>query len=325
MTKNILYIIGNGFDLHHGMRTSYYDFAAYLEKVDSHLHGLLEEYIDLMSEDDLWARFEENLANLDVEEILSDHTDRLPDYMSDDFRDRDRHVFPDIMDDMLKALTSTLFQRFKTFIQAVEIPPSAEEKMLKMDQKGLFFTFNYTPTLEELYHIDSANILYIHNKASSYYTDLILGHGINPEDLKPEEKTPPEGLNDEEQMEWYEQNDDYEYSYDTGKDTIYQYFSRSFKPSEKIIEDNSEYFSALTEISSIHVLGHSLSEVDLPYIRKIKESVDPDAIWHVSFYGAAEKRSRLSTLLSIGLKEENIRLFELREIQIANAQLELDL
>lgn len=325
MAVKSLYIVGNGFDRHHGMKTSYYDFAEYLRNADNHLYYLLESYINPMSEDSLWAYFEENLANMDVEAILNDNTNRLPDYASDSFRDSDRYIFPDIMQDTLEKLTKGLFERFKSFIQAVEIPAPAVLLMLKLNREGLFFTFNYTPTLEELYQIHPANILYIHNRGSSYYNDLVLGHGISPEKLKPEDKIPPEGLSDEEEREWYETIDDYEYSFNTGKDTIYDYFKRSFKPTRKIIEKNADYFSSLSEVVSVHVLGHSLSDVDLPYISTIKDSVSPNAIWHVSYFSAAEKQSHFETLSNMGIAHENIKMFKLAEIQIANAQLDLDL
>jgi len=321
-----LYIIGNGFDKHHGMQTSYYDFAEYLKSNDSHLLDLLESHIDPMSDDDLWARFEENLAKMDVESILSAHSDRLPDYVSDEFRSRDRYVFPDIMEDTLENLTDGLVNRFKDFILNVKTLESAQEKRLRLKKNALFFTFNYTATLENLYQIDSQYIFHIHNHAYSKHNNIILGHGIDPENLKDADKIPPKGLSFKEEAEWFQRlDDDYEYSYDTGKETIYRYFKRSYKPTKEIIEEHSHYFTSLSKIISVYILGHSLSDVDLPYIQKIKVSVSINTIWHVSYYGAKEKASHNKTMLNLGIKKENIKMVTLNKLQIANKQLALKL
>lgn len=81
---NRLYIIGNGFDMHHGLRTSYYDFKKYLYTNKNELHNTLEKFVSYpTSDEDLWAKFEQNLANLDIDEILSDNSDFLPNISSD--------------------------------------------------------------------------------------------------------------------------------------------------------------------------------------------------------------------------------------------------
>ena len=37
--EQILYIVGNGFDLHHGIPSSYAAFGRYLKEVDSETYG----------------------------------------------------------------------------------------------------------------------------------------------------------------------------------------------------------------------------------------------------------------------------------------------
>lgn len=61
--EKILYIIGNGFDLMHGVRSSYYDFGNTIGK-NSHIRFVLENYLE---SDDLWADFEGALATMNVE------------------------------------------------------------------------------------------------------------------------------------------------------------------------------------------------------------------------------------------------------------------
>lgn len=62
--SHTLFIIGNGFDIHHGLSTKYTDFRDYLKKKD---HKLLEELennfgID-SNEDYLWNSFEDRIKN----------------------------------------------------------------------------------------------------------------------------------------------------------------------------------------------------------------------------------------------------------------------
>ena len=62
-----LFIIGNGFDLMHGVSSSYYNFRDFLGR-NNELRNALELYI---RKDDLWANFEESLAYLDDEAMLA--------------------------------------------------------------------------------------------------------------------------------------------------------------------------------------------------------------------------------------------------------------
>ena len=64
MTPERLYIIGNGFDLHHGLKSRYWDFKLYLENKDKDLLEKLEEYF---SSDSLWSDFEGTLEYLNTE------------------------------------------------------------------------------------------------------------------------------------------------------------------------------------------------------------------------------------------------------------------
>lgn len=64
---------------------------------------------------------------------MSEYSDRLPDYASGEFRDSDRFVFPDIMQEHYESLTSELIEQFTQFIQSIIIPKSVSELKLDMD------------------------------------------------------------------------------------------------------------------------------------------------------------------------------------------------
>lgn len=320
-----LYIIGNGFDRHHEMETSYYNFAEYLRESDYELYDILESYFYYSQSDtDFWWRFEENLANFDIDQILEDHRDYLPDIGSDAFRDRDWHTFPDIMQNTLEKLTSDLIANFTNFIKSVEIPKSAVQRKINIDNDALFFTFNYTYTLEDLYKVNPKNILHIHNAAESRYSDIILGHGMNPDNFKEEEPTPPDGLSEQELEEWYESlSDDWDYSYDTGKENIIKYFTASYKNTKEIISENETFFNKLSGIDEVFVFGHSLTEVDILYFKEIRKLVNSSCKWTVSYLDNNEKESHKETLLNLGIEESNIELIQLKHIQIDTKQLKI--
>jgi hypothetical protein len=44
MNDLVLYIVGNGFDLHHQIKSSYSDFGEYVKTVDPELYETVEEY-----------------------------------------------------------------------------------------------------------------------------------------------------------------------------------------------------------------------------------------------------------------------------------------
>lgn len=319
-----LYVIGNGFDLHHKLKTSYYSFATYLKDQNPKLYDILDTYVSYPSSDtDLWYQFESNLANLNAEEILSENIGSLPDYFSNTFKPGDRFAFPDIMEEYLRLLTTGLIELFTEFIQQVEYPRSTKDYVVELDIEATFLSFNYTKTLEKLYGIDTERIRYIHNSAYFGSGHIILGHGITPKAFLEEGPEPPDDVDPEDYEEWYRNNTNWDYSYDTGKETLFHYFLLTYKPTEKVIQNNRSFFDSLKNVESVFVLGHSIAAVDLPYFEELVKSLKETVIWNVSFFNYSEKVRHLETLKDLGIPEERIIQFELTAIQKSNVQLKL--
>ncbi|MDP1815420.1 MAG: bacteriophage abortive infection AbiH family protein [Leadbetterella sp.] len=316
-----IYIIGNGFDLHHDLKTKYSNFATYLEANNKDLYDILKNHISFpQSDPDLWSNFEENLANLDVDEILSDNSYVLPNYASDDFREGDRYLFPDIMDEYFEKLKK-LIEEFQGFIQNVEYLMISEELKIELESDSFFLTFNYTNTLERLYKIDKKNILYIHNSAFYGSGRIILGHGMDPKHFQEQLQEPPDDVDIDDYEKWYQENVDYEYSYNTGEENLMRYFEATFKPTKEIINSHSSFFSSINKYKEVFILGHSLSNIDLPYFEEIFKNSSPNTEWRVSYYNGEEGKKHFETLINLGIKEDKITLFNLPEIQQNNRQL----
>lgn len=316
-----LYIIGNGFDMYHGLDTKYQSFGFFLKEKYSQIYEYLTDYYGLPYLEDIgekyieWSYFESALADLDYETVLDDNSDYLANPASDDFRDADWHALQQVMKGVVDDLTENLFDAFKEFILQIKFPILTHKDSLKIDNTSVFISFNYTDTLEFYYNVPFRNILYIHNKAKSNEV-LILGHGTDPDKFNVEEEKMPEGLSIEEQYEWQEHmSDNYDFSYEQGKDEILGYFSKSFKYTEDIIAKNKLFFDGLKNIEQVIVLGHSISDVDQPYFEKIIRSINnKDIMWTASYYG--EKQSIYDNMKAIGLNDAQITLITLDEIKI---------
>jgi len=317
-----LYVIGNGFDVHHELDTKYTSFGLYLKNhypdvyevlLEHYGFGELEPKSPSSMSDPLWSEFETNLSNLDTESVLEAHIESMPCYADPNFRDRDRYIFRTDMEQILELLTNKLYKAFKEFILAVKFPPLNDKKLIRLDRNATFLTFNYTDTLAKYYGVHDQNVLFIHNKAKEESEKLVLGHGIDPTAFEDKPIKPPEGLNDEEHEEWIQfQSDKYDYSFEIGKDEINKYFRKTFKGTHEIIERNEKFFSSLGNIDEVYVIGHSLSNVDLPYFSKLINSVKTDAKWIVTFYSPEDKQRHFNTLNGLGIS--NISVVRIEEV-----------
>ena len=320
-----LYIIGNGFDLYHGLDTKYQSFAKYLLEKDNEVYELILNYYGLpdISDDPIsdeeyaaWATFELALADLDYEQVLDDHSDSAANPASDDFRDRDWHTYQIEMEMIIEKLTKKLIADFNNFILNVQYPPNIDDRKIKIFHQSQFLNFNYTDTLERYYKIGSSEICYIHNKAKQKDSKIILGHGTDPANFIEKRPEPPANLNEEELEQWNDyMSDQYEYSYESAKSEILSYYTKAFKNTETIINQNAEFFKRLSDIENIYVLGHSISQVDIKYFETILKIVKSNTKWIVTYYSDFEKKKHLETLTELGIDINNLTQLKMEHLR----------
>jgi hypothetical protein len=77
MQHSKLYIIGNGFDLWHGIPSSYAQFKEYVRQRDRDLFDAVERYLPA---DEDWSDLEAALAEIDVDSIIDDLDQFMPSY-----------------------------------------------------------------------------------------------------------------------------------------------------------------------------------------------------------------------------------------------------
>jgi len=288
-----LYIIGNGFDIYHGIKSKYADFKDYVENNDKELFNTLENYFN---SDELWSDFEETLAYINIDTIKDNAENYLVSYGANDWSDSYHHDYQYEIQRVIDAVTVQLKEHFTNWILQLTIP---KNEKLSLDKKSKHLIFNYTATLEKVYNIDSQNILYIHNKAMDSNSILILGHS-----RAPSEHETLSSNNDE----------DTDVRVAEGNEILDKYFADTYKNTETIIQENQGFFEHLCDVNEIFILGHSISQVDISYFQEIKKHVNKDATWTVSYYGADQKDKNRKRVLDLGVDESKIKMITLDEL-----------
>jgi hypothetical protein len=286
-----LYIIGNGFDLSHDIPSGYENFKEYVRQHDRKVFRAVEDY--LPAGDD-WSSLESALADIDVDNIIDDLGQFMTPYGDDDWSDSGHHDFQYEVEQVVSRLSTRLTVLFGEWIRTLQIPtPDTAKALLKcVDVGAAFLSFNYTPTLQELYAVPDDQVLHIHGKAKMLDDELILGHAWNPADRK--------SLNDREDISEIDTRLMEAHSILDG------YFSRTFKPSEKLILQHHAFFDQLDAIEDVYVLGHSLSDVDLPYLKALlRVPAVASARWHVACRKEEERPEKRERLLQIGIAAQN--------------------
>lgn len=182
--KTTLYIIGNGFDIHHGLDTRYSDYQNYLYGIgESYLVGQLESfYPDIVDNRDRaykWGDVEKALGNIDYIATYNECNDDVEiDY---DHMMQTAATLEDKPQQMLEEILDRLHITFENWINSIDVSADKDDTLYLFNPDGIFLNFNYTDTLEVIYNIHRSSITYIHGRRKSR-DELILGHGteINP-------------------------------------------------------------------------------------------------------------------------------------------------
>ena len=310
-----LYVIGNGFDIYHQIKSNYKNFKKYLKKENEDLLEVISKYYDTSDDSLLWWQFENALKDFDPSELEEQFSEYMPNYASDDFRDRDRYDLQIFIEQELKPLKEDLQSAFNNWILSLNQPNIIPK--IKFEEDAVFLTFNYTDTLERIYKIKSDHILYIHNKSQQNGHDLIFGHSWHPTEwAKQREEQMPEGLSEFEEDEWIQQqSDNYDYSIMRGYEVIDSFFSSIYKDSKTIIDTHKTFFSSLSNVKIINIIGHSLSIVDKPYFEEIANYINKGkVIWNATFYEDKDAVNHTQFIESLGIEKKLIETYRLPEI-----------
>lgn len=316
-----LYIIGNGFDIHHGIPSRYSNYRKWLEENDVDLLERLRNYYDVDNKE-WWNQFETELGYPDVLEYIDETAfENQPDFGSDDFRDRDYHVGQFVAEDEIGSLVSEIKDTFSDWIESLPGPKSDKKIMMEKDD-AFFINFNYTDTLQKLYNVEPTVILFIHGNARMG-SDLVLGHNRPYDELEaefaPDLPEPPGNISGEELAKWF-----YDFS-DCGEDYIHQsvreevvsQIYRLKKDTETIIRMNRDTFDSFQEVESVFIYGLSFSPVDEPYLDEIISKLNINSTkWTVSCYSNSDKETAKQYFNKKNINEYLVKFVKLEDLTL---------
>lgn len=306
-----LYLLGNGFDLAHGINTYYSSFRTFLSENHEDFLTQFERMYNIEPLDDtepwytandqkiwedrvlkdLWESFEEEIGKPDVDGMLDmaeSLTDGMPEEGVKDTLDaywREQYGF------------SIDFQKYVLeWLETIDSSvASVKKKELVGDKSDLFINFNYTDTLERVYGIK--NVLHIHGGVSSCTTTPpIMGHGNKKLIALYREKAKKA---QEEFVEWEE----------SIYNAVADYEEDLYKDTEKIIHKNNDFFSSLSDINRVVCLGLSFGDVDIPYLERIGRAIKPATEWVVYYYDPASLERLKNVFNTIGISKEYETIF----------------
>ena len=304
-----LFIIGNGFDLAHGMPTKYSDFRDFIlyyypkAKVNRDLPIDLDDYLFMEDDDmsaellvyamdhatgDTWSAFEEALHKINFNEKIPKRIHLENETEEEDHEGAKGYLlYVQPLISLFIDSTELWEDFFQAWMTAVEFaienkiyPPRETIKSLIKTDSFRFFSFNYTGTLEKLYGVK--RVVHIHNRVGQ---KLIFGHGEE------------EGMYNGEIMASF--LDD---------------MIRSFKKNtEKQIKKNKRFFKKLnSSVDKVYSYGFSYSSVDMIYIKTIISRISKDSIWYFTEFEAqnTEELQRRKNILRENGFEGDFDIYE---------------
>lgn len=299
-----LFLIGNGFDLAHGIKTSYEDFHQYLKAQYPDVNGdeftmpesttipdgsesyddnevvsyLLRLISNTERSGEKWSNLENSLGILDFGEFF-DRVIELEDEDGDPDFWKNMYNTQDVASNLVIP-TQRISEFFSDWVNTIKIderiPYKGDFAALMNKESDLFLTFNYTKTLEILYH--AKNVYHIHGKQGG---ELLFGHG-----------------ND---TDYYDEN----MGRYTGAENALQQIQVSLrKDTAKAIINNQDFFKRLLSIDKIYSYGFSFSGVDQIYIKEIcKRLPTAEITWYLNDYDSQNQREKYKKVIwSCGFK-----------------------
>lgn len=316
-----LFIIGNGFDVAHGLPTKYSNFKFYLKekyKIEDKVYLLPDRYMEPNGGEELdeedcgkflynfinksmygcrcclectrdcydceWNQFEEALGKLKFDYIFNEASLFEFDYDKDgDLDDWSNAYKRENIANNIELASQNIYNFFNDWIKTINIREATYKEHFNelIEEDSIFINFNYTSTLEDIY--DAEKVFHIHGFFDGD-ENIIVGHGL-------------------EQKQMDELHDKYMGNFTGAEDALYNIIKFFKKNTDEIIEGNITFFESLTDVTEIYSFGFSFSDVDLPYIRKICDSIDTEkVVWYQHKFSLDRGEDRSVTLKSCGFK-----------------------
>ena len=323
--EECLYIIGNGFDLHHGLKTRYLDFRGFLkqDKTDNQhraLLKLLSRNFELPEDDGEkeWNLFEENIKYANsMPFIKGTPLNKNTIEESCDNLAKEIGTINDSLDPAFYAWIKSLEDEMKSFktLNHMEIP--------LLGDKALYLSYNYTDVLERFYETAPKNVFHIHGVYSeSQIEPLYLGFG----DLsfkvldsyhklltyaEIDENAGPDFDIDNKPPRLNTLSED-------GKKALLSFFMARNKTyyleNYRCYDFNTKIINQLQKIRKVIVLGHSFGASDAFSLRLLRDKLqDRHVKWYLGLWLESEPQYRQNyirmVMYKMFLTKEQTRYF----------------
>lgn len=169
-----LVIVGNGFDLYHGFKTSFYDFLNQLDIESIRIYErIMSQKVHKSTE---WCDIERNITNSVIHTFNPAH----PGVSSSAFQDVDIKPTSYIQAKLKEYLLTQEYKKSECYSKTVN---------KSLNEADAIINFNYTNTLQQIYNVSTNKIHFIHGSIAENHIIL----GMNNDDQL---KTMPDGYSD---------------------------------------------------------------------------------------------------------------------------------
>lgn len=283
-----LFVIGNGFDLHFGLKTTTADFEEFLSRQS--IEGEMDNALEVLNAYGVdWSEYEQSLADMNLNAIEMENLG-FPDYMSDRESDRDGVIYQmqEYLNSINNAISSALAEMVDTANEDLEDEDISASCPRLFQDGDAVVSFNYTSTVEMLFDIPyDFPILHIHGYHANN-EQLIFGYG----EIKG---------NYHRRLEADEDTDFYE---NQQRQAIYEFYTGWQKKAK--LKKLKRFLESCQGIDQVVVLGHSMGEVDAKYMEVIEKTIHP-TVWKISYHCSPKS---MKTALKQYSFEQKCDLFE---------------
>lgn len=302
--KDILYIIGNGFDMMHGVKSSYYSFRDSIGKRNQ-LRRTLETFL---LPDDIWADFESALGQFNVRmmnsaDIIDMNLDMWGAY-DEDAGAAEYYLAVEMAADPIVTVARELQQYFRRWVETLSIG-TTDRPLKSIFRNAYTLCFNYTEFVELLYGVEKENICYIHGCRQNKKENLVLGHmpGASDAMYDFQDDRMPTRNRKKQEMIFAAQEDSLRFIIDSDNSLT--------KCCDKIIEKNEVFFSSLKEVKDIIVIGHSMSKVDMDYFCEVVNRLDniDNVSWYIGCHGLRDLENMQNMIQKLNISQAKVSIF----------------
>ena len=263
MEQDTLYIVGNGFDLAHGLKTKYNDFRNWLEESGFHsfVNRMEALYPDVKNANGEWNDIETALGHFKMKDVIA------YDKKYTDCNSAENVVLP--VGNNIKSVTASLSGNLWKWIKSVDLLKT--KRMFLLNENALFVSFNYTLTLETVYEIPQDKAWHVHGSISDKTNVLVIGYGV---DEKFDNAPNPTAYNLTD--------------VDKRRNMMTDMIKRVPLYIDKFHKWNN--FPKMKAIKHVKVIGHSCSKVDQAYFEDIANAISTDADWTFYYHASKSKK-----------------------------------